>query len=71
MWLGLSAVFFALASVPAFSPPWVVPATPPRFAVIEFWWPWTAGMFILMSVLLIAPSTWEWQRRLAVATPEE
>ena len=63
IWFGVSAVFFALASVPAFSPPWLVPATPPRFAVIQFWWPWMAGLFILVSLILIVPSTWEWQRR--------
>src|SRR2546425_439829 len=63
LWLNVSAAFFALASVPAFSPPWVVPATPPRFAVIQFWWPWMLGVFILVSALLNMPSTWEWQRR--------
>ncbi len=62
-WLLVWALLFAGASVPAFSPPWIVAATPARFAVIQYWWPWLAGVFLLGSILLRLPLSWAFQTR--------
>ena len=56
-WVAVSALVLAVASVPAFSPPWQTPTTPDHFAVIQYWWPWLFGMVAAVSGALLLPST--------------
>ena len=70
VWVGVSATLFAIASVPAFSPPWQVPTTPDQFAVIQYWWPWLLGMFAAVSGALLWPSSWTLQSKCVASCRE-
>jgi hypothetical protein len=58
VWLALSALVCAIASVPAFSPPWHgAAATPQRFAVIQFWWPCLLAIIATVTTILLLPAS--------------
>ena len=71
VWLVVSALVCAVASIPAFSPPWHGPAaTPEQFAVMQFWWPYLFGIVAVVSAVLVWPASWAFQVK-RVASFEE